>query len=894
MGAGDLRRLLGRETELGAVEELLRGLDGGQGGALYIAGEPGIGKTALIGEILERSRRRGRMTLSGRAAEFEIELPFGMFTDALEDYLRAMPRAGLGLPDEQLALLGILFPWLAAPAAAPPPAVARRDERHRLLRAMRALLESVARKQPLVMALDDLHWADAASVDLLCHLLHTGFENPVLLVLAARPGQSDSRLLTALHCAERHGISRRVEPAPLSAAEAAELMGPAIGAHVGEVLYRESGGNPFYLEQLAHAVRRGAPPERLRGGTDHAGVPATVRAAIQNELEAVPATARTLLQGAAVLGEPFDPELAAETAGINMSEALEALDTLLSRDLIRPADVSRRFQFRHPIVRGAVYAATGAGWRLAAHGRAAAALKARGAPARARTHHVEQSACVGDEEAIAVLTQAGKEVAAHAPESAARWLGAALRLIPERGDDLDLRAELLGRRAAALGVAGHIGESREALREFLNLKPRHPSPLRIRTVVLAAILDEVLGRREQARRLLVDELAALPDRRSQEAAELQREIAFTWFLESDWEATADWARRSLAADCRDMVRVGALSAVALAALGRADVEHANQAISEAAALFDRLSDEAVADHPGIATWLGRAEVCTERFDDTIRHMERVLAISRAHGQRHVTVVMLAVQGEAQALKGQLTQLGEVADAAVEAALLSAGDLMLGWAAALRCRADVEAGDLHAALRFGERGATGAGMASALAGSTPLQFASALLEIGEPGRCRELLTASDGRPPPSRLCVYEGLYYELLVRAELMLGNPEQADEFATCAEESACGLRLRIPLAQARRARALVLLEQGRPREAAARAFESAEAAEQAGAPIEAGRSRTIAGKALAAADERDAAIATLNSAHEQLAGCGALRRLDEAAHELRKLGRSCRGEDEP
>jgi DNA-binding CsgD family transcriptional regulator len=883
------RGLVGREAELGVVEGLVRALRNGQGGALYVAGEPGIGKTALLGEGLERSRQHGCLTLSGRAAELELELPFAVFTDALEHHLRSSQWAGVeSLDDEQLALLAIVLPSLAwrrvrGHAAAQP------DERHRLLRAMRALLESLASRQPLVLALDDLHWADAASVDLLCHLLHAGFENPVLLLLASRPAQSQSRLLTALEGAERHGISRRIELAPLSAAEAEELMAPGTDVGLRRVLYRESGGNPFYLEQLVAAARHDAPLERSEGAMAEIGVPAAVCAAIHDELRALSTPARMLLQGAAVLGEPFEPELAADTAGIEAGAALEALDSLLDSDLIRAADVPRRFRFRHPIVRGAIYEAAGGGWRLAAHGRAAAALVARGASAPARAHHVERSARIGDEEAIGVLVQAGQEAASHAPASAARWLDAALRLLPERGDTLERRAELLGQRAAALGMAGHLEESREALREFLLLAPQRPNPLRLKTTVLAAILDEVLGRRESARRLLLEELATLPDQASAEAAELQRELAFISFLDADWEATDAWARRSLAAECHGMVRVGAFSALALAACGRGDAEQARRPVSEAAALFDAITDEAVAaHHPGVTTWLGRAEVCTEHFGDAVRHQARALAISRARGQRHLTVAMLATQGQALALSGRVSELVEAAEAAVDAALLSASDTLLGWAMALRCQANVETGDLHAAVRYGERGArAGSRRASPLAGTAPLQLASALLEIGEPGRCRDLLLATDGQPDFPPFPLYEGLCYELLVRAELMLGHPDRADEFASRAEDSARRLRLQIPLSQAHRVRAMVLLERGKPREAAELAFASSEAADQVGAPVEAGRSRTLAGRALAQAGERNAAISALERAYEQLSGCGAVRRLDEAARELRKLGRA-------
>jgi DNA-binding CsgD family transcriptional regulator len=879
------RNLVGREAELDALEEHLQALDAGEGRVLFVIGEPGIGKTALITEARERGRQRGYEIFGGRAAEFERDLPFAIFTDALDQELGSLDEAQLrSLDDEDLALLGTVFSSLGRPRAATKP-----DERHRLLGAMRVLLESLADKHPLVLALDDLHWADAASIDLICHLLHRGIGGPVLLVLASRPAQSPSRLLTAFEEAERHGHGQLVELLPLSAAEATQLLGAEIDPSLHEVLYQESGGNPFYLEQLAAASRHGAHVGQLEGEDPEAGLPAAVSAVIQRELQGLSAAAMTLLQGAAVASEPFEPEPAGEIAGMETGEALRGLDELLDSDLIRPADVPGQFRFRHPILRRAVYQGTRGGWRLAAHARAAASLAARGASPAARAHHVERSARLGDAAAASVLSEAGQEAAAHAPASAARWFEAALRLIPKRRANLDLRLELLGQRAASLGVAGQLEESRETLGIFLQLSPQRPSPLRLQVAVLAAILDELLGTHAKGRKLLLDELAMLTNQRSAEAAEVKRELAFTCFFDADWAAMGEWARQSLAAQADGMVRVGALSALALAQYGLGDIAGVRRSVLEAAELFDDLSDEEVAaHHPGIAIWLGWAEVCTECFDEAIRHLERCIAISRTSGQRHLTVALLAVEALAMTEKGRIAELVEVAEGAVEGALLSASDLFLSWAMTVRCQASIHTGDLYAAVRFGERGATAdAGILSPLSGIARLQLASALLEIGEPERAREQLVASDGQPDLPPFPVYETLCYELLVRAELALGSQERADQFAARAEEAARRLGLRVPAAHARRARAMVLLERGQAKEAAEKALAASAAAEQAGAPVEGARCQTLAGRALAAAGDREHAITELKDAHQQLSGCGAWRYSDEAARELRKLGRA-------
>jgi ATP/maltotriose-dependent transcriptional regulator MalT len=840
---------------------------------LSITGEPGIGKTALIAAALERGRERGYQTLSGRAAEFEQDIPFAVFVDALEHRLAGDPDL---LDPGERALLAAVFPALADGGPAP----AGQDERHGVLRAVRALIGRLAGAEPLVLALDDLHWADASSVDLLCHLLHRGFAAPVLLVLASRPGQSEPRLLGSIEEAERHGLGQHVELAPLSPSEAQELLGEDLDAAVRGALYQEAGGNPFYLEQLAAAARRGAVVAPRRA---EAGVPAAVSALLRGEIDTLSPAAASLLRAAAVLGDPFEPDLAAETAAADEGEALRALDELLERDLIRPGDAPRAFRFRHPIVRQAVYESAGTGWTLAAHGRAAAALEARGAPAAARAHHVERSAGMGDERAIAILSEAGEEAALRSPASAARWFEAALRLLPEREDNLERRLELLGRQAAALGVIGRPAEARKALGRFLALSPRDASPTRLRAVVLATILDELRGRAGAGRALLLEELETVPDRGSPEAAELMREIAFTCFLDRDWAGARDWARRSLAAESSGMVRVGALAVLALGCFALGEIDEVGPAVVEAVELFDGLRDEEVAaHHPAIAIWLGWAEVCTERLGDAIRHLERSITVSRAAGQRHLTSPMLAIQGQALALRGQVERAAEVAEAATDAALLSESGGNLTWSMRLRCTVATLRGDLYEAVRLGEELGSAGGP---LSGTGRLPLAEALLEIGEPARCRELLVlATDVRLPPFPL--FEASCYELLSRAELALGDVAAAERFAARAAEAADRSGLQIPLTQARRARAAVLLERGEAAEAAELALQAAAGAEAAGAAVESARARVLAGRALAGAD-RERAIAELRHAHAQLAGCGAVRYRDEAASELRKLGRA-------
>jgi hypothetical protein len=119
-------------------------------------------------------------------------------------------------------------------------------------------------------------------------------------------------------------------------------------------------------------------------------VPPAVAASLSEELALLSDGGRLVLQGAAVAGDPFEPELSAVAAATSEAEAMRAVDELLELDLDRSTDVPRRFRFRHPLVRRAVYEATAAGWRLGAYERCAEALAARGLAAAGRAHHVER------------------------------------------------------------------------------------------------------------------------------------------------------------------------------------------------------------------------------------------------------------------------------------------------------------------------------------------------------------------------------------------------------------------------------------------------------------------------------------------------------------------------
>ena len=534
-------QVVGRSEELGALDHAVEALEGGEPGALLLTGAPGIGKTRLLSELASRSDERGHVVLSGSASELERDLPFWVFVDALDEYVAGLdPRRLASLEADVGAELARVLPSLSELARSGEPAL--QDERYRAHRAVRDLLERLAATKPLVLVLDDVHWADSASVELLGALLRRPPGAAVLMAMGARPRQLPDRLARALERADRNGALTRLELAELEREDALRLLGPGLDGERAGHLVRESGGNPFYLEQLARAARagRGAGAARLAG----VDVPPAVAAALAEELDLLAPPARTLLEGAAVAGDPFEPELATAAAALDEEDAAAALDELLATELVRPTGVPRRFRFRHPLVRRAVYESAPGAWALGAHERCAEALAERGASATVRAHHVEHAARHGDAEARALLVQAGHDSASRAPASAARWFAAALRLLPESAPPGE-RVELLLARARALGACGLLEESRADLLESLALVPGEMVATEVQLTVACAGIEHMLGRYSEARARISAALDRIPDATAPEAVLLMTVLAFDGLFRADFEAMRNAAERAL-------------------------------------------------------------------------------------------------------------------------------------------------------------------------------------------------------------------------------------------------------------------------------------------------------------------------------------------------------------
>ncbi|HEX6024038.1 MAG TPA: AAA family ATPase, partial [Solirubrobacter sp.] len=731
--------LIGRTGEVAALQEALAGVRRRRSGAcVAITGALGLGKSRMLAELAARAD----VVFSGRGSEFETGVPYGPVIDALDDHLRARGRA---LDDVLGATLD-----------------AERFEAHR---AVRVLLEDLA---PAVLALDDLHWADAATLELVCHLLRHPPAAPVLMAIAYRPMTGALPAAVARAC--RDGTCRRIDLQPLTDEEARALV-------ADERVVAEGAGNPFFLLQLA------------RGGHG-------VAEALAGEFNALDAGARRLLDGAAVAGEPFDIDLAAAVAELH--DPLPALDALVAADLVRATENPRRFAFRHPLVRRTVYDAAGAGWRLAAHARAAEALRAQGAPPSVVANHVERSAQRGDEQALTTLIQAAEATAKRSPATAAHWYTAALHLLPE---DDERRAGLLVGQAAALGGAGKLTEACDVLAEVLAALPPDAHELRARAVTYIARLQHPLGRHGEARALLLRTLAEA--RTSRAAALLRLELASDHLLAAEFAGIKPHAEAALELADDPLLQAAAYASLAHAHQSTGAIAASALAADRAAAIVDALDDGECAPLLETLWWLATAEDVLERWEACERHTERGLRLTRAFGVGYVFVALMHAAPIPLGWRGLHARAREAAAAALDAAHLSGSDSSLVYAHTVQCFTHTQAGEATEAIRAGEAAVEGARKLSPgiFVALPHVNLGAALLEAGEYERALAQLAEGEARGAAEH---YVGrCWWELwTARAHLGRGDAARAREWldraaATAEEMGLVGRRGAVLLARA-------------------------------------------------------------------------------------------------
>ena len=442
MTAGeDGQALLERGAALDRIDRCLRDAVGGNGSLLLLEGLPGIGKTRLVLAAGRRGRELGLATLSGRGSELEREFAYGLVRQLFEAQLVA------ALAPERAELLagaaGRVARLFNVPTLHDDAGDALLDPSFGILHGLYWLCANLSRRCPLLLCIDDAHWADQASLRFLNYLGPRLAELPIAVVAAAWPSDSreGSSLLPALAA---DGSAEVLTLAPLSERAVAEFVRLALGAEVdgpfARACHAATGGVPFLVQELVRTIaEEGIEPTAAASARIDALAPRAVSQSIALRLRRLSSAPRELARAAAVLGET-DLRLAAGLAGVGTGTAAAAADELADAGIL---EQGRPLRFVHPIVRAAIEADLPPGERARLHQAAARRLEHEGASADHVAAHLLASDPAGEHWAVESLRAAARAaVAKGAPNSAAAYLRRALAEPPDESLRPDVLLEL--------------------------------------------------------------------------------------------------------------------------------------------------------------------------------------------------------------------------------------------------------------------------------------------------------------------------------------------------------------------------------------------------------------------------------------------------------------------
>jgi DNA-binding CsgD family transcriptional regulator len=436
--------LLERERELRAIDEKLDEAAVGRGGLVLIEGPAGIGKSALVARARRAALDRNVAVASARGSELERADAFGVVRQLLEPRLRGMSASA------RERLLGGAAA-LAAPVVLPETAPVAGDgaSSFAALHGLYWLVAGLAAERPQLLAVDDLHWADEASVRFLLFLANRLEDSPVLLLAAQRPDPS-----SPCHALRAAPGVLAVTPGALSITATAAALGDGVEPEFAAACHAATGGNPLLVRRLGDGLREHGVPftragvaELARSGPDV--VSGTVTAAMERLGREPVALARAV----AILGDDAPLALAAALAGLPAATASAAADQLVRAGILEDGLPLR---FQHALVRDAVLGSLTAGERAAAHRDAARLLAERGAPPRAIALHLRHTEPDGDPGVAATLAAEGRRaLASGAPSEARELLARALAEPPAEADRHGLLLAL-SRASTHLGDAEAI------------------------------------------------------------------------------------------------------------------------------------------------------------------------------------------------------------------------------------------------------------------------------------------------------------------------------------------------------------------------------------------------------------------------------------------------------
>ncbi|MFJ3799489.1 ATP-binding protein [Streptomyces sp. NPDC090088] len=479
-GASADDRLVGRAEELAVVRHAVESAFAGSTGLVLVEGEPGVGKTRLLEVAGAEANRQGALVVWGRCLPGDGTPSMWPWAEVIGALLDEVPTAAR--EDWQAGELGRLVTPRGSGRTTP--VLPDSGVRFRLFEQAVVLVRQVAARRPVVLVVDDLQWADAASLDLLGHLtarLPGG--TAVIGALRDRAPVPSPELGRMLAAASRLPEHRRIPLGPLGPAEVAELVRRETGQDPGPgttlLIHTRTAGNPFFVRELARFLADG--DVLTEAGAARTAVPATVRDVVRDRMTGLSADAGSLLQIAALIGRTVDLALLARTAGLDHRTCLDRLEACEGLGLLEPSPGDPySFGFPHDLVRESVAETISPPRAARLHLLVADALEHRATDtelvAERLAHHLWSAGPLADPARTATaLVRAGRCAAAKlALEAAARRLYSAARVARTAGlAELELAALSLftavdGMRAGYVGSAVDLLERAEHLSRGLD------------------------------------------------------------------------------------------------------------------------------------------------------------------------------------------------------------------------------------------------------------------------------------------------------------------------------------------------------------------------------------------------------------------------------------------
>jgi len=496
--------LVGRVGELQTLEAARGRAADAEPAVVLMGGEAGVGKTRLIAELTSRCATDETRVLAGGCMPVgDGVLPYAPVVEALRALVADLGAGAVReLVGPSWPELARLLPALGAPDGTGWPAQAAQA---RLFELLLGLLGRLGERAPLVLVVEDLHWADRSTRDLLAFLVRNLRRERVLLVVTYRsdePGQQ--RLGPYLAELDRGGRVQRIELARLdqagTVAQLVGILGTAPPAELADAVFARSEGNPFFTEELLATMRAGS-----------GELPATLRDLLRGRIQALPKRAREVLAVIAVAGRRVPHRLLARVAGLDDPDLVEALRVMVAHQLVVVRPGEDGYQLRHALLREVIDADLLPGERARLHAAYARALTqqpelAGASPAVAAAELAAHWDAAGEPvQALPARIQAGLAAErAHAFAEAARHLERALQLWdrvadPDRPAEPD-RVGLLAQAAEAAALTGTSERAIQLLERALDGLDRAIEPVR------AAVL---LGRLGEHRHNAQDHAAAL-------------------------------------------------------------------------------------------------------------------------------------------------------------------------------------------------------------------------------------------------------------------------------------------------------------------------------------------------------------------------------------------------